>query len=441
MGEQDALAAAAMAGSSFDPRVRVRSAFGGIAIYKPEALYPLHYEGYECEHVCLHRRMQDVFMSYKLCPLMVDGMTVNVAYINLRAVPIETRSSSGTIAPSSIPRRFPGAAPTASMALSLDCAEGLVARDHCPARTPEGYEPHTWGHLGAALSHRSLWEQAARSGDDDVLVILEDDAQVCPQFGARLRRVLESANNGSPGISCTSGFNTDAPLTIQLDYPRLEVQLICQENGRPIGQGAPFAVSWPEKPYEGETLLARVIDIHGICGYAVSAHGARRLLEVCFPMTATSIDGTISRKTREGMLQALIAIPPLVLSPNDHADSDTVRSACRIQRIAMTDNRYYAEQFPLAIYDSKPIPCGDTRGYEVHILTCERDRTMAFWALKSFYYHLGERPPLVVHDDGSLTPESFRLFYDHFPGCTVVPADHADADSRLRETLKLSAPV
>lgn len=102
----------------------------------------------------------------------------------------------------------------------------------------------------------------------------------------------------------------------------------------------------------------------------------------------------------------------------------------------MKDNRYYAEQFPLAIYDSKPVSCGETRGYEVHILTCERDRTMAFWALKSFYYYLDERPPLVVHDDGTLTEESFRLFYDHFPGCTVVRADRADADSRLRESLR-----
>lgn len=70
-GEQDALAAAAMAGSALDPPVRVRSAFGGIAVYKPEVLYSLHYEGYYCEHVCLHSQMQQVFMSYKLCPMMV----------------------------------------------------------------------------------------------------------------------------------------------------------------------------------------------------------------------------------------------------------------------------------------------------------------------------------------------------------------------------------
>lgn len=74
----------------------------------------------------------------------------------------------------------------------------------------------------------------------------------------------------------------------------------------------------------------------------------------------------------------------------------------------MRDNRYYTEQFPLAIYDSKPVPCGDTRGYEAHILTSERDSTMASWALKSFYYYLEERPPLVVHDDGSRSSATTR---------------------------------
>jgi len=102
----------------------------------------------------------------------------------------------------------------------------------------------------------------------------------------------------------------------------------------------------------------------------------------------------------------------------------------------MKDNRHYAERFPLAIYDSRPMPCGETRGYEVHILTREKDRTMAFWALKSFFHYLGERPPLVVHDDGSLSADSFRLFEEHFPGCSVIPAGRADADPRLRESLR-----
>lgn len=102
----------------------------------------------------------------------------------------------------------------------------------------------------------------------------------------------------------------------------------------------------------------------------------------------------------------------------------------------MKDNRYYAEQFPLAIYDTRPMPCGETRGYEVHILTCERDRTMAFWALKSLYHYLGERPPLVVHDGGSLSDDSVRRFQEHFPGCTVVRAEQADADAGFQDSLK-----
>lgn len=256
--------------------------------------------------------------------------TVRIAYINLKSRPDRRDAFLGhnraELDASAFPWRRVDGVDGSELAKSPAeelAAAGIIARDGLP----EGYQPHTWGHLGCALSHRSLWEEAARSDDDDVLVILEDDGQVCPQFGARLRRVLELAKNREPWDVVHLGFNTDAPLTIRLDFPRMEIQLICHDNGRPIGMGAPFAVSWPEKPPDDAMLLARVVDIHGICGYAVSGRGARHLLAACFPMTATSIDGTISRKTREGLLTALIAIPPLVLSANDHADSDTVSSS------------------------------------------------------------------------------------------------------------------
>lgn len=69
---RDALAVATMARPVLHPPVRVRSAFGGIAVYKAAALYAMHYEGQDCEHLSVHRRMEEVFMSYKLCPLMVS---------------------------------------------------------------------------------------------------------------------------------------------------------------------------------------------------------------------------------------------------------------------------------------------------------------------------------------------------------------------------------
>jgi GR25 family glycosyltransferase involved in LPS biosynthesis len=253
---------------------------------------------------------------------------IHIAYINLKSRPGRNEAflahNRAELDASAFPwRRIDGVEGS-----RLSTAEELVSRGIITrGGLSEGYEPHTWGHLGAALSHRSLWEQAARSSAEDVLVVLEDDAEVCPQFGAQLRRVLERAEKRKPWDIVHLGFNTDAPLTIRLDCPRLEVRLTCQENDHPIGLGAPFAVSWPEKPQEEEILLARVLDIHGICGYAVSTRGARRLLEACFPLTATSIDGTISRETRAGRVQAWMAFPPLVLSANDYADSDTVSSA------------------------------------------------------------------------------------------------------------------
>jgi glycosyl transferase family 25 len=199
---------------------------------------------------------------------------------------------------------------------------GILAREGLPA----GYEPHTWGHLGCALAHRSLWEEAARSEDEDVLVILEDDGQVGPRFGSRLRRVLERAASRGPWDVVHLGFNPDVVIRIQLDCPRMDLRLTCEVGGRPVAAGEPFPVSWPQDAAEEELLIARVIDLRGLCGYAVSSRGARRLLDACFPLTATSIDGTINRKVQEGRLTTLIALPPLVMSANDHAFSDTAPS-------------------------------------------------------------------------------------------------------------------
>jgi len=201
-------------------------------------------------------------------------------------------------------------------------ARGIIAREGLPA----GYEPHTWGHLGCAMAHRSAWEEAARGNDDDVLVILEDDGQVGPRFGARLRRVLELAANRAEWDVVHLGFNPDAVLRIRLEWPRMDLRLACEIDGRPVAVGEPFPVSWPDDASGDELVVARVLDLRGLCGYAVTARGARRLLGTCFPLTATSIDGTINRKLQEGLLTTLIALPPLVMSANDHTLSDTAPS-------------------------------------------------------------------------------------------------------------------
>lgn len=47
--------------------IQVNSAFGGIGIYKTQHYISVEYEGYDCEHVCLHKNLKNKYPNYKLC--------------------------------------------------------------------------------------------------------------------------------------------------------------------------------------------------------------------------------------------------------------------------------------------------------------------------------------------------------------------------------------
>lgn len=47
--------------------VKVNSAFGGIGIYKTTDYTSVEYEGYDCEHVCLHKNLYTLNPDYRLC--------------------------------------------------------------------------------------------------------------------------------------------------------------------------------------------------------------------------------------------------------------------------------------------------------------------------------------------------------------------------------------
>lgn len=46
--------------------VHVNSAFGGIGIYKTQQYISVKYEGYDCEHVCLHKNLKLQYPNFKL---------------------------------------------------------------------------------------------------------------------------------------------------------------------------------------------------------------------------------------------------------------------------------------------------------------------------------------------------------------------------------------
>ena len=47
--------------------IQVNSAFGGIGIYKTKQYITVKYDGYDCEHVCLHKNLKYKYPDYKLC--------------------------------------------------------------------------------------------------------------------------------------------------------------------------------------------------------------------------------------------------------------------------------------------------------------------------------------------------------------------------------------
>ena len=96
--------------------------------------------------------------------------------------------------------------------------------------------------------------------------------------------------------------------------------------------------------------------------------------------------------------------------------------------------RYYKHLYCKKILFTRPIKLEKKSHFEVHILTCEKDFINAMWCLKTFYHFFNKRPPLVIHDDGSLSKESIYEFERHFVKCKVIARE--DADREVNKILK-----
>lgn len=70
---------------------------------------------------------------------------------------------------------------------------------------------------------------------------------------------------------------------------------------------------------------------------------------------------------------------------------------------------------------------------EIHSLTCERDYPDLLWCLKTFFHYSGRRCDVVLHDDGSLSPEAYGHLQRHLPGATII--SKARADERMHDVM------
>jgi glycosyl transferase, family 25 len=185
---------------------------------------------------------------------------------------------------------------------------------------------YTAGALGCALSHRALWQRCIEA--DKSMIICEDDAILRSDFETILPQLLDRFPVDWDFVLL--GYNFDSATSLEL-FPGVVMHSLFSA----------FAGKVPDEPdisafiaVETIPTLLALNHAFGTCAYLISPKGARRLLEICFPLSNRAIYIPSLRRTIVSFgldsllntfyseLQAFCLVPPLAISPNDRQDSD-----------------------------------------------------------------------------------------------------------------------
>ena len=184
---------------------------------------------------------------------------------------------------------------------------------------------YSTGALGAMHSHIRLWELAASK--DSWTTVFEDDAIVHQGFDVLAPSLLDTAGDWDIVLW---GWNFDEAVSFDL-FPG--VPSLTHSSQQDMRKMAMAIQSAPTQP-----TLRRLYYGFGLVGYSISPVGARKLLERALPsrpflykvplfgleVENTGIDSVTSVLYSE--LNAFACVPPLVITPNEHADSTTHES-------------------------------------------------------------------------------------------------------------------
>src|SRR6266566_7035288 len=203
---------------------------------------------------------------------------------------------------------------------------GIVARNakHYPR-----------GVIGCAASHLALWKQCG-SGERN-FIIFEDDAFIRHDFKEQVEALISNRDDWDIVLFA---FNTDSLLDIQMARH-------CRFAGV---FSLPFPSAAQLSIFVRETDELRLYRLHnafgGGCSYAISPKGARKFMQVVFPLDnrpvfipywkKTLATDTFVCWTRDMVMNryfsqfsSYVCFPPLVLSPN-------------VQSTTMTSSRFGA---------------------------------------------------------------------------------------------------
>jgi GR25 family glycosyltransferase involved in LPS biosynthesis len=187
----------------------------------------------------------------------------------------------------------------------------------------------TRGAVGCAASHWRIWKWAAE--ENECALVFEDDATIRHDINAQLAALLPTLRNWD---FLTLGYNTDSILDLELapgmnsmmcfrpQYPDDHTEALFQET-------------------DSRVAAFRVNGYFGGGGYVIYPEGARRLLQLCFPMDnrAVYISG-LGREAQttglDGMMNSIYpdvnvyaSFAPLVLPGNNKAVSTTYTGDAR----------------------------------------------------------------------------------------------------------------
>lgn len=180
---------------------------------------------------------------------------------------------------------------------------------------------YTVGAYGIALSHHRLW-QAAAAGEAP-LTVAEDDAVFHPDFAGIQARVLDEIPADWEFVQW--GFNFDSALAFRLPFGLPVVSSFSHNHIRQAVQNF--------RNQAGPPTVCRLDFSFGLPAYSISPAGARRFLKELFPLRDYHRTyPLVPRPVRnEGIdiamnqvypgAAAYVCFPPLVVTPNDRANS------------------------------------------------------------------------------------------------------------------------
>lgn len=90
--------------------------------------------------------------------------------------------------------------------------------------------------------------------------------------------------------------------------------------------------------------------------------------------------------------------------------------------------RYFKNRFlgRFLLPGTSPFICNRNEYFELHALSQKKDIWSLFWALKSFLYHSGLCPKIIIHDDGSIDEKTANILKEKFNNLEILFKKQAD---------------